>query len=438
MLVGSAVTTAVAALVIPCGAAAQPPPNAHPTGGVVVGGSASIGQNATTTTVTQSTQRAAVNWQSFDVGSQRAVQVMAPNASAITLMRVVGPDPSRVAGRISSNGIVMITNASGAALDQGAQVNVASFFLFSAGIAPQPFMNSATTMAFDQPTNPNAMVTNAGAITVKGAGVAALMAPAVANGGVITARQGAAWMLGAQAATLTLSGDALVSFRLTKAVSQAPQGVTALISETGIVSASGGTVQIKVDANDGVIQTLSSILGTVTARTVGSHAGTISIGGAGGSINVGGRLQAIGGANQVGGRIGLLASDNVTLSTAATMSASGGAGGGTLAVGTTIKRAAGGPSVTGQPASRTVTVPAGAGLAANATDAGNGGHITVLSTQNTRFGGSAAVRGGPQAGNGGVIELSGAILNMKGATTDVSAPKGQAGKLLLDPRVLIW
>ncbi len=434
---GSLAVMAVLALAAPGSATAQPAPNAQPAGGVVVGGSASITQSATTTTVSQSTQRAAINWQSFDVGSQQTVQVLAPSASAVTLLQVVGPNPSEVAGRISSNGILVITNLSGAALDTGAQVNASSFVLSAAAAVSKKFMNGGP-IVFNQASTPSATIANAGTITIKQAGMATLLARAVANQGTIDARLGSVWLLGAQAATVGVTGGGATGFNLTKAVSKAPPGVNTLITQTGTISASGGSVQMMADAVTGTIQTLVSNLGVVTANTVGSTVGTISIGGTGGSINVGGRVQALGGARGVGGSLELLASGSVTLGTAAKMNVSGGAGGGTLAVGTTAARAAGGPGVTGQATSQNVTVPAGAALAANATNAGNGGHITMLSTQTTRFAGSASAKGGPNAGNGGVIEISGSTLVLpKSATTNVSAPNGQAGSVLLDPRLVI-
>src|SRR5581483_1832661 len=76
---------------------AQPAPNARPTGGAVTAGSASIAASPNTTTISQSTQRAAINWQSFDIGSQQAVQFRQPSPSAMTLNRVIGPNPSQIA-----------------------------------------------------------------------------------------------------------------------------------------------------------------------------------------------------------------------------------------------------------------------------------------------------------------------------------------------------
>jgi hypothetical protein len=53
---------------------AAPAANALPSGGQVAAGSASIATNGSTMTVTQSSQRAVVNWNSFDVGSGAKVE----------------------------------------------------------------------------------------------------------------------------------------------------------------------------------------------------------------------------------------------------------------------------------------------------------------------------------------------------------------------------
>src|ERR1051325_2529444 len=64
---------------------------ALPQGGIVVDGSALIANTATTTTVTQSSTRAFVDWSSFNVSKNETVQFNQPGAWAITFNRV---DPS--------------------------------------------------------------------------------------------------------------------------------------------------------------------------------------------------------------------------------------------------------------------------------------------------------------------------------------------------------
>jgi len=184
--VAVAVATAIVALALPGSAMAQPAANARPAGGAVVAGSASISQSASTTTIDQTSQRAAINWSSFNVGSRQTVTVDAPSATAIILMRVIGPNPSQVAGHINSNGQVVITNAAGVDFYKGAQVNTGGLLVSAPGISNTNLMTGR--LVFGQTPSPNATVTNAGTITVGDGGTAGMLAPGVANQGVVTAK----------------------------------------------------------------------------------------------------------------------------------------------------------------------------------------------------------------------------------------------------------
>src|SRR5262249_25822169 len=64
---------------------------ANPLGGQVVGGQATIqGQGTKTVTVTQATQNAIINWNTFNIGPGELTQFIQPSASSIALNRVSG------------------------------------------------------------------------------------------------------------------------------------------------------------------------------------------------------------------------------------------------------------------------------------------------------------------------------------------------------------
>ena len=73
-------------------------------------------------------------------------------------------------------------------------------------------------------------------------------------------------------------------------------------------------------------------------------------------------------------------------------------------------------------------------LNADATTNGNGGQIIVWSDGETGFAGTASARGGANAGNGGLIELSSEGVLATGGHLDASSPWGLAGQVLLDPK----
>ncbi|HSU07329.1 MAG TPA: filamentous hemagglutinin N-terminal domain-containing protein, partial [Acetobacteraceae bacterium] len=419
---------------------AQPAPNARPTGGQVVAGSAAISQSPNATTINQSSQRAAVNWKSFDVGSQQSVQFQQPSASATTLNRVTGPNPSQIAGRIDANGQIILVNQDSITFYKGAQVNAAGLMVSAAGISDKNFM--AGRMVFDQAAHPNARVENQGNITVKETGLAALVAPQVVNSGVITAKLGHVVLAGASAATLDLYGDGLVSIDVTQQVTQVPVGphgkrVTALITNTGTVIADGGTVQLTARAADGIVDSLITAGGRIAAGTAGGKAGVIALNGIGGSITVAGQLAATGDAPGVrGGQIEVVTNRGVTIARGARLDASGHDGGGTVAVGTTLARAKGGASVTARTTASKVTVHAGATIAADSLEYGDGGRIAVLSSGTTQMNGAITAKGGPKGGDGGFVEVSGDTLGY-GGSIDTGAPVGAVGSILFDPGTLL-
>jgi filamentous hemagglutinin family protein len=401
-------------------AAAQPAPNAHPVGGQVVAGQASISSGPAMTTISQGSQRAAINWSSFSVGSQWSVNVQQPNSGALALMRVTGPDPTEIAGRITSNGGLIIVNAAGTVLYQGGTMDNASLVVSTADVSNQDFM--AGHEIFGSPGIPGAAITWAGGSSTAPAGLTALLAPAVDVPGKITANgtRGAVDLLGAEGATLGSGGVVAITHQ----VSQAPTGHSSLVTLTGQVSAVGGTVRLISASASGIVQYGISSGGSAAAPGVGADTGTISVRASGAAVVVSGSLMAQGGTAGNGGLIGVDGSNGVLINPAARLNASGGTGGGVIAVGTTVTGATA-RSCTQLVAPRT-GVAAGAQLNADATGNGPGGTIAAIATKTERFAGTASAKGGPAGGNGGFIELGAAAFTLTGMT-DVSAPHGQPG-----------
>jgi filamentous hemagglutinin family protein len=443
-LAGLSLLLAISALVTGS-ARAQLAPNAAPTGGQVVAGTASIGQTPAATIITQASDRAAIDWRGFDVGARHRVDFNQPGPGALTLNRVVGPDPSEIAGRIHANGQLVIVNQSGITFDNGSEVDATALVATTADITNRNFMQGR--MAFDRAGNPNAAVRNSGSITVRGRGLAALVAPVVANAGSITAKLGHVVLAGGATETLDLYGDGLVSINVTRQVKQLPVGpggqpVAALVTNSGVVRADGGSVTLTATAVDGLVQTLVNAGGTVIADTAGGHAGRIVVAGEGGSLVVSGTLAADGTAGRRGGQIQVAGPGDVLLGGTARISASGGAGrtgrgggagraGGTVAIGTTLARAKGGPSARASVVAANVTAAAGATISADAIAAGDGGRITLLSRGMTSTRASISARGAG-GGSGGAVEISGGSIGAVGAV-DASAQGGRLGSILLDP-----
>jgi filamentous hemagglutinin family protein len=279
------------ALLIPFAAQAQAP-SARPQGGQVVAGSATIAQTPARTQVNQASDRAVIEWRGFDIGSAHQVDIRQPGPGSWSLQRVTGPDPSAIAGRLTSNGGVAIVNPAGVMFHNGAQVDVASLIATASDTANQSFM--AGRMTFDGAPRPGARVENRGTITVRDQGLAALVGPVAANSGTIRARLGRVAIAGAEAATIDLAGDGLLSLDVTHL---GPLAAT----NTGRIEAVGGEVLITAATASDLVESVVSAGGAVTAGRLTANVpnGTVTV--PGNAVLEAGRLIIGAGA---GSRIG--------------------------------------------------------------------------------------------------------------------------------------
>ena len=111
-----------------------------PTGGQVVSGSGAISQpNAQQMIIDQSSNKLAINWQSFDIGAGKRVTFNQPGSEAIALNRVVGSDGSKIMGQLDANGRVFLVNPNGVLFGSGAQVQVGGLVASTLDIDPQDF-----------------------------------------------------------------------------------------------------------------------------------------------------------------------------------------------------------------------------------------------------------------------------------------------------------
>ena len=268
---------------------------ALPTGGAVSAGSASIASGAGKTTINQSSQNVAINWQSFSIGADEAVQFVQPNSSSVALNRVLGPDPSSILGSLSANGKVFLVNPNGILFGKGAQVNVGGLVASTLNITDSDFMAGNYKFAGAG----SGTILNQGSINADG-GYVALLGANVSNEGVISARLGTVALAAGNAMTLDVAGDGLLNV----AVNQG--AVNALVQNGGLIQADGGQVLLTAQSAGNLLQSAVNNTGVIQAQTIENRNGTIRLLGdmQSGTVNVSGTLDASGtGAGQTGGSV---------------------------------------------------------------------------------------------------------------------------------------
>ncbi|MDP1517918.1 two-partner secretion system adhesin CdrA [Pseudomonas aeruginosa] len=400
---------------------------AAPTGAQFNPSEIKISQQGKTTLIDQSTQRAIINWKGFDVSADEAVRFNQPGVTSSTLNRVTAGQESVIAGRISAPGQVIIYNSNGVVFSGSAKVDVGSLITTTANISDEHFRQGK--LIFDQPGNPDARIVNDGSISVAEKGLAAFVAPSVANNGVINARLGTVAMAAGNAATIDLYGDGLVSIAVTDPVTRKPQDAQALVSNGGAIQADGGSVLITAEQASRVVDNAVNLSGVILARGTEVREGSVALVSKSGDIQVAGKIDVSGPKN--GGDV-LVSGQQVALASTARIDARGAAQGGSVRIGGDFQGR-------GElPRAKNATLAKGASIDVSATGKGNGGLAVVWSDGNTRMDGRILARGGAQGGNGGLVETSGKV-NLSiadSAYVSVAAPYGNGGTWLLDPTTL--
>lgn len=440
------VITAVAALGLPA-----LPAFANPEGGVVTDGSATIQHTGPgRLDILQSTSKAVIDWQRFGIAEGEHTNFRQPDANSITLNRVTGPDPSAIMGRLTANGQVWLVNPNGILFGPNASVDVGGLVATTHDIRNEDFM--AGRYSFEGRAGSTATVENEGTITVAQAGLAALVAPGVANRGTIQARMGEVTLASGRRFVVDLFGDQKINIAVDAKTDARPVGadgkpVDALVSNSGKIFADGGRVQMTASAAKGLVDRVVNMSGTVQARRVERQGGDIVLLGDGGEVEVSGTLDASGnGAGQTGGSV-TVSGNRTALTAAARVKASGAAGGGEVLIGGDVQGGkASAATLAGYnirparkpvPPSTETVVAQGATIAADAAENGKGGKVVVWADGSTRFDGAISARGGAAGGNGGFVETSGKLsLQVRGRVdAGASAGKGgsKGGSWLLDP-----
>jgi filamentous hemagglutinin family protein len=285
-----------AALLPTLAVAGAPAPTTLPTGEQVVAGQVTVTRNGSRMTIYQATNKAIVNWNSFNLGRNAAVTVNMPDSSAVALYRSLSSDPSAIYGSLRANGQVFLINPNGVVFGKGAHVNVQGLVASALNINDTDFMNGNYRFTRDGATG---SVVNQGEITAK---YVALLAPEVRNEGVITAKMGTVALAAGEAVTLDLTGQSLIDVQVEKA------SIDTLVRNNRLIRADGGTVILSAQsANDLVGSVVNS--GQVAADGITSDGGVIRIR-ASSNIKNTGTIHADAAANGNGGSITAIADLN--------------------------------------------------------------------------------------------------------------------------------
>jgi filamentous hemagglutinin family protein len=149
-------------------------------------------------TIEQLSDRAILNWESFDIGPGARVDFKQPSATSVALNRIFQSSASQIAGALTANGQVYLINRNGIVFSGTASVDVGSMLASSLDIDEQIFstVGIARAVSANQPSlrgdaERGAIVVAEGAsIGADEGGRVLIFAPEIDNAGNITAPDG--------------------------------------------------------------------------------------------------------------------------------------------------------------------------------------------------------------------------------------------------------
>ncbi|MGK5029035.1 YDG domain-containing protein [Janthinobacterium sp. MDT1-19] len=260
------------------------PALAAPTGGQVVAGTASISQQGNSTTIRQSSQQAALNWNSFNVGANETVNFVQPSASALAVNRIFDNNGTQILGRVNANGQVYLINPNGVLFGRGAQVNVGGLVASTLDVDNASLGGSKHAFG----GNGTGQVINEGTLRAADGGYIALLGRQVSNQGSISARLGTVALGAGSAATLSFDGARLLQLQIDQST------LNNLAENGGLIRADGGQVLMSAGARDSLLASVVNNTGVIEARSVEQRDGSIILlgGMAAGTTHVAGTLNA--------------------------------------------------------------------------------------------------------------------------------------------------
>jgi len=174
--------------------------------GWVSSGQASLTSSGTTLYVNQQSDKAILNWQSFNIGAGNTVQFNQPDTGSVALNRIYQADPSRINGVLSANGQIFLINRNGMVFGPGASVDVNSLTASTLNVSDETFNVTGILQAIQQgkaafiaegPMG-SVVIENGAQLRSAEGGRIMVLAPVIENKGLIETPEGQAILAASQ------------------------------------------------------------------------------------------------------------------------------------------------------------------------------------------------------------------------------------------------
>ena len=161
---------------------------AAPSMNTVEAGQATVSTYGNLTTITQTTDRAVLNWNSFNLTANETANFVVPSASGATMNRITGGYSTKIDGTVTSNGDVYFVNPNGLVFNASSRVTANGFYAYTGTVNTSDFM-AGRNLAMATPTlstAPTIQLAGPIGLNLGSSGKVGVYGPEVAVTGTIT------------------------------------------------------------------------------------------------------------------------------------------------------------------------------------------------------------------------------------------------------------
>ena len=374
----------------------------------VVQGDVSITLNASEMQVHQNSNRAVVNYDSFNIDAGESVIFNQPSSDSVILNRVTGGERSDIFGSMQSNGQVFLVNPNGVFFSENSHLDMGSILISTLDIKDDDFLNKHYQFFGES----NAPIQNLGNLFAGKNGYITLIANDIINSGSLFADEGHIGLSGGQSVIVSFDDDT-VGFAITE------MSKLSSIDNTGTLSA-GESVVLESHSNVSAEDMVINNSGIIRAGGLELVNGEIRITASNGAVVNHGEIATSSntGDSRDSGTVQLRAERIAHYGEISSNAYDEGDGGNITVYATDA-----------------LLLAEGSLMEANADAIGNGGTIINYSENATLFeeGSVLSAVAGSHSGNGGFIEVSGANHVAVFGSVDTTAQHGENGLFYIDP-----
>ncbi|MAL97069.1 MAG: hypothetical protein CL583_01340 [Alteromonadaceae bacterium] len=161
--------------------------HAGPQNGTIAFGQGSIAQAGVDTNISQTSDRMAIDWASFNIGAGESVNFTQPDAGAIALNRDFSGNVSQIFGSLNANGQVFLLNSAGVLIGSTGAINTGGLLISDRDLNLDDFAEGSFLL--DSTGETSQGIRNEGTVSV-GAGGAHFITRQVFNSGALSTSDG--------------------------------------------------------------------------------------------------------------------------------------------------------------------------------------------------------------------------------------------------------